>query len=1320
MPHSATLVDPSCLTDELLAGLVDGRLTAEELARVHEHAARCKDCCELLVAVARGGLSQEVIREPLLEPLSSQWNPPEEFQEFRLLRPLGRGAMGVVYLAHDRSLDRQVAVKFIAAPQPEARARERFQTEARAIARLKHANVVTVFRVGEAEGHPYIVSEYLTGHSLAELASPLPWRRALGLGIGLARGLAAAHRQGVLHRDLKPDNVFLTTDGEVKLLDFGLAELMDTGGHTGPSRGRSAAGTPRYMAPELFSGLSATPQSDLYALGLILYELCAGTLPSRHRPGQPLTGEEPAVPALMEHPGQVRGPPLAESVQGIAPEFASIIERCLRIEPAERFASAEALCEELEKLEPLYEPEALPAGNPYRGLAPFEAEHRALFFGRDADIRSLIDRLRRQPLVLVTGDSGVGKSSLCRAGILSRVVRGALHEYRDFSTLTLEPSRRPLAALAAALAPILGQTEAELMSRLAEPREWLGPELRKAYPEGRGLLLFVDQLEELVTLSEPTEAVRFASLLGELALPAEGVRVLLAVRGDFLTRVGSLPGLRDAVERALYLLRPLTLDGVREAIVGPARNRGVVFESEVLLQTLAGATAQGAGSLPLLQFTLAELWERRDSARGCITQAALDSMGGVAGALSRHADGVLARLDRAEQQAARLLLGRLITVEGTRSARSEEELTAGSGPARAALQALLSGRLLHARTEAGRASYEIAHEALIASWGTLRHWLDDDAGQRALRHRLEDASAEWERLGHAEDLLWRKRQLGEALALDPAILGPREQRFLRTSMSAMRRQSVGRWLAALLLPLLMAAAIYGAQRLQVYLRAPEYLRARLEDAQREFSKGRALSQTARATREKALGLFNDKFPEDSGMPLSPQGARHRAEQQWGLALTEFEKAQSAFTSAEKSLDDALELAPDHPEVRRLLMELILESIQHSQAFLRADDRARLQQRFVRLASKNTDLRNRLEAQAEFELTTTPLGARVELTPHAGSEGEREQSRFLTTPVARTSLPAGGYHLRITQEGRAPIEMPLLLEHGQHKALHLSLPKPRDVPEGYVYVPPDCFFAGSADPEDVRKFLLSAPLHQRCFEEGYLIGKTEVTLRDWMEYLDSLPKDHPAQRILAEFPLGGGPALRLARRPSGGWNFSLRQGSGRILEAREGEPFRYPERIHRKEQDWRFFPLAGVSAKDLQGYFTWLDSSGRVPGARLCQELEWVRAARGADDRRYPHGNRMEDDDANLDLTYGAQLDARGPDQVGLHPASASPFGLLDMAGNVFEMATPTTKDIGDIVILGGAWHYGSISTVVANRQAYTDSFHDARVGARVCASLPAR
>ncbi|WP_329729484.1 bifunctional serine/threonine-protein kinase/formylglycine-generating enzyme family protein [Archangium sp.] len=1291
-------MDSQCLTDELLAGLLEGRLSGEELSRAHHHTAECPSCRELLVTLVRGARSPSNAvnlshSETPHGPLATDWSPPTEFDEFQLERPLGRGAMGVIYLAHDRELDRRVAVKFIAAARPHSRLREHFQTEARAIARLQHPNVVTVFRVGEVEGHPYIVSEYLAGQSVEELTAPLPWRRVLGLGIGLARGLAAAHRQGVLHRDLKPANIFLTLEGEVKLLDFGLAELVEEEGAGRPGSMRRPVGTPRYMAPELFRGAPATPRSDIYSLGLVLHELCTGPLPQR---------------PCLEPPGHGGGPRLTPSVPGIDPDFAALLERCLRVEPEERFASAEALRDALERLR---EPEVLTQGNPYRGLAPFEAEHRALFFGRDADIRAVLERLRRHPLVLVAGDSGVGKSSLCRAGILPRVARGALDEYRDFTALTLEPGRRPLAALAAALAPVLGQPEAELHARLSGAPGELGPALRAAHQEGRGLLLFVDQLEELVTLSEPAQAERFASLLGELALPSAGVRVLLAARGDFLLRLAALPGLGGEVERALYLLRPLTPQGVREAIVGPARGRGVVFESEALLQTLVEAAARSAGSLPLLQFTLAELWERRDAVRSCITQAALDEMGGVAGALSRHADGVLSRLSRSSRQEAHRLLCLLITAEGTRGQRSEEELTAGSDEARATLRALIEGRLLHTRTTGDQVSHEIAHEALISSWGTLRQWLDEDAGLRALRQRLETAGAEWERLGRAPDLLWRKRQLEEARTLDTTSLGTREQDFLRASRRAVRRQKLRRWSAGLLLVLLMAG-LYGGPRLRTHLETQRFVSARMAVARNAHDLGRKLGRSASARRDEALALFD---------ATSTSERRLLAETKWAGALDELTRADAAFDEAEQALNELLERA--HEDARPPLLRLTYERLLLAERFHRTDERARLEKRFRRLAAGNTAWLQRLEAPAGLAVETRPSGVDVELTRYVDDGGRLRREAVPgappgQTPLAWKGLPAGSYQLRFTREGHAPVELPVLLTRGRLEKLRLELPS--RVPDGYVYIPPGCSLTGSAEPELVRKFMGSAPLHPRCLEQGYLIGRTEVTLGDWLAYLDGSLDEARQRRVLAEIRKDMGEAFTPRKRPDGSWSFSLQLESKEVLTAREGEPIRYPGRRHRREQDWRRFPLTGVNLADVEGYLQWLDHSGKLPGARLCSELEWTRAARGADDRKHPHGNHFQKDDDNIDETYDRQENAMGPDEVDAHPASVSPFGLLGMAGNVMEMTRAMTPDSQGPLLRGGAWYYSEVGTLIANRQAITPATRDSRVGVRVCAPVPHR
>src|SRR5215510_6526908 len=161
-----------------------------------------------------------------MDLLGSEWQPPDEFDEFRIVRSLGVGAMGQVYLAHDLLLDRPVAVKFLLAAR-DAQARARILEEARAIARLQHPNVVAIYRVADLDGRPYLVSEYVPGRALHQLERPMPWRRVLDIALDLTRGLAAAHRRGVLHRDVKPANAILDTEGRAKLLDFGLAKLLD-------------------------------------------------------------------------------------------------------------------------------------------------------------------------------------------------------------------------------------------------------------------------------------------------------------------------------------------------------------------------------------------------------------------------------------------------------------------------------------------------------------------------------------------------------------------------------------------------------------------------------------------------------------------------------------------------------------------------------------------------------------------------------------------------------------------------------------------------------------------------------------------------------------------------------------------------------------------------------------------------------------------------------------------------------------------------------------------------------------------------------------
>jgi formylglycine-generating enzyme required for sulfatase activity len=227
----------------------------------------------------------------------------------------------------------------------------------------------------------------------------------------------------------------------------------------------------------------------------------------------------------------------------------------------------------------------------------------------------------------------------------------------------------------------------------------------------------------------------------------------------------------------------------------------------------------------------------------------------------------------------------------------------------------------------------------------------------------------------------------------------------------------------------------------------------------------------------------------------------------------------------------------------------------------------------------------------------------------------------------------------------------------------------------------------------------------------------VTFGDWLTYLDDLPPEAPARRLLEQPHFGDGGAVTLRHHPGSGWIFSFYRSREEVQTVKAGEAFHYAGRTRRSTGDWRRFPLFGVSAQDLEGYLYWLDRTKRLPGARLCGQHEWEYAARGADGRRYPHGDELRPDDANIDATYGRLPGAFGPDMVGTHLASVSPFGLEDMAGNAYELTRSVTSEFGSVVLRGGFWYYDSFVAASADLSPGDPTARDVRIGARVCASF---
>ena len=381
---------------------------------------------------------------------------------YEVLGLLGAGGMGEVYRAHDPRLGRDVALKVILTEgEPSAERLKRFEDEARAVARLSHPNVLSVFDVGAHDGRPYVVFELLEGETLHQRlrTGPLPLRSAVETAVQACRGLQAAHARGILHRDLKPENLFLTSDGFVKILDFGLAKLTrGDGAEAGTGRTQTVAGvvmgTPAYLSPEQARGGEADPRSDLFALGAILYEALSG-----RRAFSGATAAETISAILHEDP-----PPVRTASGPLPGPVERVVRRCLAKEPGERFHSAHDLAFALEAVLDRPAASALVGDDggttsPYPGLGSFTEADADRFFGREGEVEALWQRIRARRLLAVIGPSGAGKTSFVRAGVVASRPSG-------WAAVVTTPGTSPLLMLGQALAPELqGDVEASAAAR---------------------------------------------------------------------------------------------------------------------------------------------------------------------------------------------------------------------------------------------------------------------------------------------------------------------------------------------------------------------------------------------------------------------------------------------------------------------------------------------------------------------------------------------------------------------------------------------------------------------------------------------------------------------------------------------------------------------------------------------------------------------------------------------------------------------------------------------------------------------------------------
>ena len=854
---------------------------------------------------------------------------------YRLEAPLGAGGFGEVWKAThvvDGAEVRTVALKLIDAPGAGGDAG--WLDEVRAVRDVACDAVPTIYDAGVAPGGKvaFIAMELLEGEALdARLGKgPIRWRRALAIAREVARALAAVHRVGVVHCDLKPQNVFLCASGRVCVLDFGIAALGPKSRGTsqkaaaaetarpggagdtrklGPAKpepslelaatdavseammpttpsgsgGDSAkivVGTPGYLPPEAYGGEGRTPEADAFALGVLLHRMITGRLPQKLPQEIELAGSDtPGIETILRaraalSTATIRGEltPVVEHAPGTPAAIGAVIARLTATRPADRPAGT------LEDV--LAEVHARPYGvpdPPYVGLEAFDAARAGFLAGRAADIAQIAARLETRRAVVLAGPSGSGKSSLAVAGVAARLDEQLLLGTDAWRVKVVRPNE-PMPTI--------------------EPR----PEV--------GTVVVFDQLEEVLRLPEKDRdrvCAAFAALCD--GSPRETVRVIATVRDDLFGRLAAIPGLGRIPEQNLYVVRGVEPNAVPEIVVGPARAAGFRLDDEAAVVAEASELlGRDPGALPLVQFALTRWWERRDRDDKLLPREAWKEIGGIAGALADAAEELHDRFGAFERAAMRRVLVALFRPDGTRERLPEKELVADDTD-RKVVDALVARRLVR-RADA---TLEVVHEALGSRWPLLRSWLDETRVERELVHDARVDAERWRRAGRPADLLWRGARLAAGAGLRDQLGDAAE--LIDASLAAAGGQRRRRFAAFAVLVGLVAIA--GALVVAYY--TSEGARKRAESAQRAADAARAEAEREAATNRelRAAAEQDRKAAEDARASAERDAAKKKADADAQLRAAE---AARADADTQKVAAEEQRRKAEVAELRRELAE----------------------------------------------------------------------------------------------------------------------------------------------------------------------------------------------------------------------------------------------------------------------------------------------------------------------------------------------------------------------------------------------------------------
>jgi WD40 repeat protein/serine/threonine protein kinase len=777
---------------------------------------------------------------------------------YELREQIGEGGYGVVYRAYQPLVGRDVAVKIILpqyANHPDFI--RRFEWEAQLVARIEHPYIVPLYDYWRDPDGAFLVMRWLRGGNLHDALHnrPLPNEMLGRLIEQIGGALASAHRRGVVHRDLKPANILLDEDGNAYLADFGIAKDMGTRISPYQTDSSTVVGSPAYIAPEQVRAEPITPQTDIYSLGVMLFEILTGQLPF----------QAPTPIAMMFMHVNEPVPTVRTQRPDLSDAVNAVIQKATAKRPEDRYADVTTLMHDLRRAlasgpavtarladappapsQPenggrstsgsstrskyetgilylpveLAEPVETEVENPYKGLRAFQEADAGDFFGRDMLTQLLLARMQEQSpfgrFLAVVGPSGSGKSSVVRAGVVPAIRRGGLPGSENWFVVEMFPGAHPVEELAQALMRVAVEPPNNLVEPLSLDERGLLRVVDQVVPgaDETEVVLVIDQFEEVFTLVED-EAVRahfLKSLIAAVTDPYTRIRVVVTLRADFYDRPLLYPGFSELMRQRTEVVVPLAPEELKQAIVSPAERNGLRVDPE-LVEAIVSDVGEQPGALPLLQYALTEVFQRRTGRT--LTLTPYNASGGVLGALARRAEEIYVGLNATQQEAARQLFLRLVTlgegVEDTRRRVRRTELATMTNDQRRRANGSSDGHPSSLAVGASSAldtvieqysqyrlltldndpatrvpTVEVAHEALIRTWTRLRQWLDASRDDLRLQRRMTNAAAEWAASGHDRSFLAsgaRLEQLASWAEETHLALNAEERDYLAASLA---------------------------------------------------------------------------------------------------------------------------------------------------------------------------------------------------------------------------------------------------------------------------------------------------------------------------------------------------------------------------------------------------------------------------------------------------------------------------------------------------------------------------------------------------------